>query len=71
MDSVSFAHSFVAMISDSAELRAVRRCWMDFQEMGPPQRTMRCSNMDRTLKRAISVPSGTEFPVWLPQQASE
>ena len=32
---VSLTHSFVAMISDSAELREVRRCWRNLQDIGP------------------------------------
>ena len=46
---VSLAHSFVAMIYDSAELRDVRRCWRDFQERGPPHRVIMWPDMEWNL----------------------
>jgi hypothetical protein len=63
-------HSLVAMTSASQELSAVCFCRMDFQAIGPPLRYMIYPESERNLNNSIGVPSGTEFPIWPPQQAS-
>ena len=68
--STALVHSLVAMISASQELRAVCSWRMDFQAIGPPERTMRIPERDLNLKSSSGVPSATVLPIWLPQHAS-
>ena len=46
---VSLMYLFVAMISDSTELREVRHCQRYFQERGPPHRVMMWPDMEQNL----------------------
>ena len=68
---VSLTHSFLAIISDSAELREVLRCQRDFQERGPLPWGIMWPDIEKHLYNVSSVPSVTEFLIRIPQQASE
>ena len=67
----SLAYYFVALTSDSHKLRLVRLIWNDFQETGPPKRNTMKPAIYRSLKNSIPSPSGTAFPSWDPQHASQ
>ena len=66
---VSLTHSFLAIISDSAELREVLRYQRDFQERGPPHWGMMWPDIEKNVYNVSSVTSGTEFLIRLTQQA--